>query len=335
MRAQPCRSMKISGSISILLFFIGCLSLTIPQMVESKDGSKWGGPKPRTPTGQIIGNLNFTAMAGGANPSAQTLKITNTGGGTLSWNAYEDASWLALNPTSGTTTTETDIITVTVNTSGLMANTYKATITVSTQAATSATQQIPVTLTVTAPSPTIGKSPVNLAFTGTQDGSNPTPQTFAITNPGTETLNWSVTDDAPWLTVTPLSGTTTTDTDLISVSVNTAGLTGNMYTATITLTDPSASNSPQQIPVTLALTAPTSSTAFLSWDANTEEDLAGYKVYIGTASRAYGPPVDVGNVTSFKVLNLVRAQTYYFAVTAYDTSGNESGYSTEVSKTIN
>jgi hypothetical protein len=37
----------------------------------------------------------------------------------------------------------------------------------------------------------------------------------------------------------------------------------------------------------------------------------------------------VGNVTSYRVDGLVEGQTYYFAVTAEDTSGNESGFSIE------
>lgn len=73
--------------------------------------------------------------------------------------------------------------------------------------------------------------------------------------------------------------------------------------------------------------------AVLSWNQNTETDLAGYKVYYGTASRSYGSPTDVGNKTTFTVTGL-NGQTYYFAVTAYDTAGNESGYSNEVSKTL-
>jgi hypothetical protein len=69
----------------------------------------------------------------------------------------------------------------------------------------------------------------------------------------------------------------------------------------------------------------------LAWDANTESDLGGYKVYYGTASRTYGTPIDVGNVTSHKAEGLTIGQTYYFAVTAYDTSNNESDYSNEAS----
>ncbi|MGB9700610.1 MAG: InlB B-repeat-containing protein [Thermodesulfobacteriota bacterium] len=69
----------------------------------------------------------------------------------------------------------------------------------------------------------------------------------------------------------------------------------------------------------------------IAWDPNTESDLAGYKVYYGTSSRNYGTPIDVGNVTTYTIGNLAAGQTYYIAVTAYDTSNNESDYSNEVS----
>ncbi|MBW2581115.1 MAG: fibronectin type III domain-containing protein, partial [Deltaproteobacteria bacterium] len=69
----------------------------------------------------------------------------------------------------------------------------------------------------------------------------------------------------------------------------------------------------------------------LTWDPNTETNLAGYKVYCGTASRDYDVTVDVGSQTSYTLSNLEEGKTYYFAVTAYDTSGNESNFSGEVS----
>ena len=71
----------------------------------------------------------------------------------------------------------------------------------------------------------------------------------------------------------------------------------------------------------------------LSWSSNTEPDLGGYKVYYGAASHTYGNPVVIGLQTSYTVTGLSNG-TYYFSVTAYDTSGNESGFSNEVSKTI-
>ena len=76
--------------------------------------------------------------------------------------------------------------------------------------------------------------------------------------------------------------------------------------------------------------------ATLTWNANTESDLAGYKLYQGTVSGQYGPPMDVGNVltTTRTLPTLTVDQTYFFALTAYDKAGNESGKSIEVSKKI-
>ena len=69
----------------------------------------------------------------------------------------------------------------------------------------------------------------------------------------------------------------------------------------------------------------------LTWDANKEPDIAGYRVYYGTAPRRYGPGIDVGNVTNFQITGLIRGQRYYVTVTAYDVAGKESNYSNEVS----
>jgi len=72
----------------------------------------------------------------------------------------------------------------------------------------------------------------------------------------------------------------------------------------------------------------------LAWDSNAEPDLAGYIVYYGTASRIYPNTVDVGKVNSFEVTGLTSGQTYYFAVTAYDSQRNESSYSNEITHAI-
>lgn len=74
--------------------------------------------------------------------------------------------------------------------------------------------------------------------------------------------------------------------------------------------------------------------AVVSWDPNTESNLAGYKIYVGTASQTYNAPIDVGNVTAWTVSGLSVGATYYFAVTAYNTAGTESGFSNEASKTF-
>ena len=81
--------------------------------------------------------------------------------------------------------------------------------------------------------------------------------------------------------------------------------------------------------------------ATLSWvppttyvDGTHLTGLPGYKVYYGTTKGSYNSTLDVGNSVTATVINLTEKITYYFAVTAYDTTGNESIYSNEVSKTI-
>jgi len=59
-------------------------------------------------------------------------------------------------------------------------------------------------------------------------------------------------------------------------------------------------------PATLAASALT-----LAWDSNTENDLAGYKVYCGTRSRDYDFAIDAGNTTYYTVRGLEPETRYY------------------------
>lgn len=72
-------------------------------------------------------------------------------------------------------------------------------------------------------------------------------------------------------------------------------------------------------------------TVSIAWDPVADTDLAGYRVYSGISAGNYSQSVDVGNVTA-TTLDLADCQTWYVAVKAYDTAGNESlEYSNEVS----
>ncbi len=72
-------------------------------------------------------------------------------------------------------------------------------------------------------------------------------------------------------------------------------------------------------------------TVTLSWDASPSSDVAGYKLYAGSdaevSTLVLGSPIDVGNVLTYTLTDVDGAENQYFAVTAYDADGNESGFS--------
>lgn len=67
----------------------------------------------------------------------------------------------------------------------------------------------------------------------------------------------------------------------------------------------------------------------IGWHGNKEPDLAGYRLYFGNESGRYHTTIDVGLTNAFE-LRLTIGTEYFFALTAYDKAGNESGYSDEV-----
>jgi Zn-dependent metalloprotease len=115
-------------------------------------------------------SMSFFGPPGGANPGSQTLAITNAGGGTLTWTASSNQTWLTLSATSGTAPSS---VTVSVNTAGMAAGTYNATITITAAGATNSPYSVPVTLNL-----------------GTCTGS-----TNLLQNPGFESgaVSWTVT----------------------------------------------------------------------------------------------------------------------------------------------
>ncbi|MCC6141273.1 MAG: choice-of-anchor D domain-containing protein [Nitrospira sp.] len=279
--------------------------------------------------GATPGSLTFTAQQGGGNPTPQSVTIRNTGGGTLTWTISNNAAWLSHSPTSGT---GNGVVTISPITGALTAGTYNGIVTL--YAAGSPSINVPITFTITAPAaqPTISMNPTSLTFNATAGGSNPSTQNIAITNTGTGALTWTVTDNANWLTATQSGNSVVT-------SVNIAGLAAGSYSGVITVVASGATNTPRTVPVTLTIAVapqPTTGSVTLSWNANGESDLAGYKIYRATNSGGYGAPIATlaAGTTQYVSSGLTKGFTYFFAITAYDQAGNESPYSSETSKSV-
>jgi len=198
------------------------------------------------------GSLQFSAVAG-TNPASQTLVVSNAGGGTLSYTISDNSNWLSTSPSSGTSTGENDTITVSCNVTGLSVGTYTGTISIVASGANNSPQTVPVILAVnSSSSPSISRAPASLSTSATQ-GTNASSQSFQVSNAGGGTLSYTVSDDASWLSCSPVSGTSTGESDAITVSYSTAGLAVGTYTATISIAASGASNSPQTVNVTLTV----------------------------------------------------------------------------------
>lgn len=184
--------------------------------------------------------------------------------------------------------------------------------------------------------------------------------TLTLTKGGTDVRSYYISTNSPWIWLTPPYGSTqtiSTETDTLTVTIHTEGMAPGQYPGVVYLVETGINGYQNMIrvPVLLTVTSATTTTtpsptiptppppssgsvsttsATVRWDPNTEADLAGYRLYIGTQPGAYtytAPITIPSSSTSYQVHNLVRGTTYYFAITAYDKIGNESGKSGEFS----
>jgi len=73
-------------------------------------------------------------------------------------------------------------------------------------------------------------------------------------------------------------------------------------------------------------------TVGLSWNASTSSSVAGYNVYRATSSTGTYSRINLALNPSMNYSDstVQAGQTYYYATTAVDSSGSESGYSNKV-----
>ena len=96
-----------------------------------------------------------------------------------------------------------------------------------------------------------------------------------------------------------------------------------------------ATNSPLVVALSGTGTAPVSHTVSLNWTPSSST-YSGFNVYRGTTSGGPYTKVDISMIstTSYVDSGVTSGQTYYYVATELDSSGTESGYSSQVSATI-
>lgn len=197
------------------------------------------------------------------NPASQNVVIQNSGGQALNWTSgtstMDGVNWLSITPSGGLLGPHLSaILSVRVNTHNLTPGNYQGTLNFS--YAGGSAQQVAVTLAVNAPpAPVMHISTQNLSF-HTNQGFNPTPQSFTISNTGNAPLNWQIKPDAngaSYLSIAPNKGSISPGQ---STSVSIAPLLGNAsgpINSTLTLQDSDSSTTvpAQQVGVSIAITS--------------------------------------------------------------------------------
>jgi len=209
--------------------------------------------------------INFTVVRGSA-PAVKRILALDSGGGsvdfTVSAQTKTGGNWLSVTPAKGTATAAAPVsLTVTADPTGLTPNTYTGTVTIA-DADGETTLIVPVAMTVSASGQAIRLSQVGLTFTAVVGGGAAPPQNVVVLNTGSGAYQFSATaitaSGIPkWLSVNPPGGTSDSSQPfpVITVSVNSAGLTAGDYYGRVEIQSRSADNSPQDAVVVLHLLA--------------------------------------------------------------------------------
>ncbi len=206
------------------------------------------------------GSASFTAGAGGADPAAQTIAVTNGGFGPLTGLSVSGIAYASGEPTGWLTATIAPatapaVLTLQAVTGTLAAGTYHATVSVASALASNSPQGVVVTFTVTA-NPTIALSSAAVTFLDTIATSDPAPATVSVTNTGGGSLTGlavgtiSYGSGSGWLTATVNPATAPAT---LTLTVAKGALAPGTYTATVPVTSPVAGNSPQTVAVTFTI----------------------------------------------------------------------------------
>ena len=195
-------------------------------------------------------------------PAGQTMVIQNNGGQSLNWTAGSTTSgggaWLSVTPASGLLGANTSaILTINVATLKMALGVYQGSLSFS--YAGGQAQQVAITLNVNPPpQPVMHLSQSSLSFT-TNQGFNPPPQSFTITNSGNAPLDWAIHEDInglAYLALTPVKGSVPPGQ---SAEVSVAPLLGSANgtiksTLTVVDSDNGTTVPNQQVNVSIAIT---------------------------------------------------------------------------------
>ena len=226
-------------------------------------------PAPVPAIGVSSSNLTIQVLEG-SDAGAVNFNIFNAGDGTLQYTLAEATTWLSVSPTNGASVDAGDPRShiVSFATAALAAGNYNGAIQVHAPGAANSPRTIAVSLEVLPVIPAIGLSDVNLSAQ-VQVGTNAGAINFNVFNAGNGTLNYTLTPQANWFSIAPLSGNSTSvgAPQTHTVTFNSAALPAGTYFSWIEVSAPGAVPAAAYLPVVLQVREGGGFTAYndLSW----------------------------------------------------------------------
>ncbi len=188
-----------------------------------------------------------------------------------------------------------------------------------------------------APAAQLSNKSTQLSVAGTPQGAVSSGQAYSFTpsvSHASGTVTFSIENPPRWasfnastgqLSGTPQAGDAGTYADIV-ITASDGQSTATLPAFTITVAEANSSGTSADV----SWMPPTTNT-----NGSTLTNLAGYYIFYGTSATSLTQKVQVTNIglTNYVISGLT-AGTWYFAVTAYTTSGAESGLSNVASTTI-
>lgn len=271
-------------------------------------------------------SLDLSAQEGGAAPAAQTITVSNSGTGALSWTVSSSATWIAPVAQAANTTgpSSSTPLSLAVNPAGLAQGVYDGAVTIT--ADSGATATVAVKLTVTPPPAVLTVAPTALSFTMRQNGPAPAPQSVSIYNTGAGSLSWSASATAGLKLSDPAAGAAPAS---VLVSVAKTDLPAGTHLGSVAVTAPNAKQSPMNVAVTIQVI----SAGTVTVTSNIDEagfDIKGPATFSGSGKSWRNDAAPPGDYTiTFKAVSgyqKVPAKTFTVA------SGKETAVTAEYTK---
>lgn len=169
----------------------------------------------------------------GTSSTSESVTVSNTGGGNLTWSLQASAGWLTASPTSGTLGANASrTVTFTVSRDGLAPGPHQTTVQATSNGGSAAVVAALEVTDTTPPPPPPGPQ-LDVTPTAVDFGTSSNSETITVRNTGGQDLSWSLQSNAAWLTASSASGTLSPNASTsVALFASRSGLSDGAYQTT-------------------------------------------------------------------------------------------------------